>query len=79
MIKIQYKSRTKIENRDSKVFRNAPNLLMWCFYGKMPDQITLTSINEREKINYEYAIKEILNFCESQKLKKPKITFINIF
>lgn len=64
---------------DSKFFSNAPNLLMWCFYNEMPDQITLTSINEREKANYEYAVKEILNFCERQKIKKPKITLINTF
>lgn len=79
MINIQYKVRTEIEDYDSKVFRNVPNLLMWCFYEKIPDQITLTSINEREKANYEYAIKEILNFCENKKIKKPKITFISIF
>jgi hypothetical protein len=79
MINIQYKVRTEIEDYAPKVFRNAPNLLVWCFYEKMPDQITLTSINEKEKANYEYAIKEILNFCESKKIKKPKITFINIF
>lgn len=64
---------------NSKFFSNAPNLLMWCFYEEMPDQIILTSINEREKANYEYAIKEILNFCENKKIKKPKITFEKIF
>lgn len=67
------------KKENSNFFRNAPNLLMWCFYEEIPDQITLNSINEREKINYEYAIKEILDFCESQKIKKPKITFVNIF
>ena len=80
MIDIQYKSSEDLDiEYDPKFFRNVPNLLTWCFYVKMPDQITLTSINEREKANYEYAVSEIISYCESKNLKKPKITLISSF
>ena len=83
MISIQYKSKAEIEDLnieyDPKFFRNVPNLLTWCFYVKMPDQIILTSTNERQKANYEYAVSEVINFCESKSLKKPKIILVNTF
>lgn len=83
MISIQYKSKAEIEDLnieyDPKFFRNVPNLLTWCFYVKMPDQIILISTNKREKANYEYAVSEIINFCGSKSLKKPKIILVNTF
>lgn len=80
MIDIQYKSKEDLDiEYDPKFFKNASNLMMWCFYVKMPDQITLTSTNERENANYECAVSEIISYCESKDLKKPKITLISSF